>query len=96
MAYRLVYVVNIEWVGAGMGPMGGQLSVLPGFESGGAQTLEMSNTPGGQNIVGTGTGGALASADITTITNAMAADIAAKLNVPATLAQVGAWTTGGG
>lgn len=95
MSYRLRYNISIDWVGAGMGPMGGGLVPLGGSEAGGAQTLDLFNTSGGQNITGTGTGGALASADITTITNAMAADIAAKLNSPAILAQVGQWPAGG-
>ena len=96
MAYRLRYQVNIDWVGDGQGPMGGGLSVIAGSEAGGAQTLWFGNTPGGQNIVGTGTGGALASGNVTTLTNAMAADIAAQMTVAAVLARIGAFSTGGG
>jgi acetyl-CoA carboxylase carboxyltransferase component len=38
---------------------------------------------------------ALNAADITTLTNAMAADTAAQLNVAATLAKLQAWVYGG-
>lgn len=96
MAYRLRYTASIDWVGDGQGPMGGGLAVIAGSEAGGAQTLEFINTPGGQNIVGTGTGGAIASANVTTITNAMAADISAQMNVAAVLARIGGFATGGG
>lgn len=96
MAYRLRYVVNVDWVGPGQGPMGGGLVPLAGFEAGGAQTREFTNIAGGQNIVGTGTGGAIATADITTLTNAMAADISAQMNLAANLAQLQGFATGGG
>lgn len=96
MAYRLRYEVFCDWVGPGQGPMGGGLVPLKGSEAGGAQTLEFFNTAGGQNTPGNGTGGALTSAEITTVVNAMAADISAQMNVAATLAQLQGFATGGG
>lgn len=98
MAYRLRYSVSIDWIGPGQGPMSGALGALQGQQggSGNAQTKEFYNVAGGQNINGTGTGGALASADITTLTNAMAADIALQLNTPPAQGQVQGFATGGG
>lgn len=96
MAYRLRYEFFVDWVGPGQGPMGGGLVPLAGFEAGGAQTFDGFNTPGGQNTPGNGTGGAITSAEITTITNAMAADVSAQLNVAATLARIQGFATGGG
>jgi len=75
--------------------MGGAMAVIQGEEAGGSQTLWLGNTAGGQNIVGTGTSGALATADITTITNAMASDISTQLNLTANLAKAQGWATGG-
>lgn len=95
MAYRLRYEVFMDWVGPGQGPMAGGLVPLAGFEAGGAQTLELFNTPGGQNTPGNGTAGAITTGEITTVTNAMAADIAAQLNKPAVLAQIQGFATGG-
>lgn len=94
MSYRLRYQVNVDWVGAGMGPVGSPQS--PGVlgSSGNAQTLVFVNKAGAQNIVGTGSGGAIAAADITTLTNAMAADIAAQMNLQPALGQMGGWPTG--
>jgi len=96
MAYRLRYTANLDWVGPGQGPMGGGLAVIPGSEAGGAQTIQFDNTPGGQNTPGTGSGGIIQSSEITTITNAMAADIAAQMNVAATLARIQGFASGGG
>lgn len=98
MAYRLRYDVYLDWVGPGQGPMGGGLAPMTGKAggSGNAQTKQLSNAGGGQNITGTGTGGAIAGADITTITNAMAADIAAQMNAAPTLGQIQGFATGGG
>ncbi len=74
MAYRLTYSANIDWVGPGTGPMGNNLSpALPLGGRGGAQTLQYSNQQGGQNTL------TFLSADITTLTNAMAADIKAQM-----------------
>lgn len=75
MAYRMTYQVQVQWVGPGLGPMGGQLAPpLPQGPSGGAQTIEFNNTGAGANTL------TFLSGDITTLTNAMAADIAAQCN----------------
>ena len=84
MPYRLTYRFNISWVGAGLNDMA----------QGGpnAQTLGLQNVSGGQNLGGTGTGGALAAADVTALTNAMAADAAAQLNANIAIPQ--GWISG--
>jgi hypothetical protein len=59
--------------------------------AGGAQRKSLFNgTPAGQMTK------TFTSSDVTTLTNAMAADIAAQMNVPATLAQIAAFSTGTG
>lgn len=91
MSYRITYEVIVQWVGPGIGPMSGNTAVQLGLSpAGGAQVKALFNAQGGQNSP-TFTAG-----DITTLTNAMAADIAAQMNVPATLAQVQAFSSGGG
>jgi hypothetical protein len=93
MAYRMTYSVQVIWVGPGLGPMGGALAPpLPQGPAGGAQVLELQNTA---NFAGLTTNTFL-TADVTTLTNAMAADIAAQCNVAATLARIQAFSTGGG
>jgi hypothetical protein len=91
MAYRLTYQVQVDWIGPGLGPMGGALApVVSLAPAGGGQTLQLNNVAGGQNSqTFTGT-------DVTNLTNAMAADIAAQLNVAATLARIQAFSTGTG
>lgn len=102
MAYRLRYSFNVDWVGPGMGPMSGRDTPL-NTPAGGAQTFGGVNAAGGQNIVGTTTftppggsaiSGALASGDITTLTQAMQTDVAAQLN--AVLSRLQAFVAGGG
>lgn len=91
MAYRICYQVQVMWIGPGLGPMGGQLApVTTQAPAGGAQVLEFQNSAGGQNS------NTFLAADVTTLTNAMAADIAAQMNVAATLARVQAFSTGQG
>lgn len=93
MAYRLRYQVYVDWVGGGMGQIGSPQN--PGLQGGGnAQTLILQNAQGGQNITGTGTGGAIAAADITTITNAMAADVLAQMNAQPAFGRLGGFATG--
>lgn len=84
MAYRLEYTAKVSWVGAGLGPM-----TLPN-----AQTLKLANVAGGQNVFGAGAGGTVNGADVTALTNAMAADIAAQMNLAANLAIINGWITG--
>lgn len=98
MAYRLRYRVSIDWLGAGEGPMTGLAgSVSPGG-GGGSLTLEFNQNPvSGPVVGGAGAtypgGNALAAGDITTLTNAMAADIAAQLT--AQLSRLATWPQGG-
>lgn len=91
MSYRITYQVNVAWVGPGIGPMSGNSAVAPGLApAGGAQVKALYNSGTGQSS------GTFTASDVTNLTNAMAADIAAQMNVPATLAQVQAFSTGGG
>jgi len=103
MAYRLRYQAFLDWVGPGQGPMGGQLTPLQGAAggTGSGQTLSVGNAAGGQNTAGLGTtgggqpfNGSLTTAEITTITNAMAADISAQLNLTANLSKAQGWAGG--
>lgn len=96
MPYRLRYTFNVDWVPAGTGQTqpGSTTSALG--SSGGAQTKGFVNTPGGQQVLGSGTAGIINGTDVTTLTNAAAADMAAQLNVAATLAQLQGFNSGGG
>jgi hypothetical protein len=105
MGYRIRYQVNVDFVPPGVGPMSALTApVLPGG-GGVGPTLDFTNTPGyaGTTVAGAGTvvvsgktyQNALNAADVTTLTNAMAADVAAQLNVAATLARLQAWVYGG-
>ena len=91
MPYRLRYTFNVDWVGPGMGPIGSP-QVGPGNAN--AQTLGLINKAGAQNIVGSGSGGIIQSADITTLTNAAAADMLAQLIAAGPLATMQGWPTG--
>lgn len=74
MSYRITYQVNVMWVGPGTGPMSGNASDPPGMApAGGAQTLALFNSAQGQNTL------TFLAGDITTLTNGMAADIAAQM-----------------
>ena len=84
MPYRLTYKFNISWVGAGLSDM------AQGGPS--AQTLGLINAAGGQNAAGAGTGGAVNAADVTALTNAAAADMAAQLNANIAIPQ--GWISG--
>jgi len=101
MAYRVRAQVQIDWVGPGAGPMQAlNAPMLPGGGTSG-QTLEVVSKQGGYVIQGTGTftppggtaiSGALAAADVTNLTNSLAADIAAQLN--ANIATPQGWVAG--
>jgi hypothetical protein len=89
MAYRVTCQVQTMWVGPGLGPMGGALAVTsPQGPAAGAQVLEFQNQQGGYNSL------TFTSADITTLTNAMAADIAAQMN--ASITRIQNFSTGTG
>ena len=96
MPYRLRYTANVDWVPAGTGATQPNSTNSANGASSGAQTKGFVNTPGGQNVLGGGTGGIINATDVTTLTNAMAADIAAQMNVAATLAQLQGFNSGGG
>lgn len=89
MAYRIAYQVQVYWVGPGIGVMGGALApALPNAPAGGAQSLEFNNVQGGQNS------NTFLAADITALTNAMAADIAAQMTT--NIARIQGFATGTG
>jgi hypothetical protein len=91
MAFRLTYQVQVAWLGPGIGVMGGGLAPgLPQVPASGAQVIEFQNAQGGQ-VTNT-----FLTADVTTLTNAMAADIAAQLNVGAVLARIQGFSSGTG
>jgi hypothetical protein len=89
MPYRLRYTWNIDWVPSGIGPWGNPVgpggSVGPG--GGNNQTLGGIDNAAtsGLTVVGAGTsqpaGNQINAADITTLTNAMATDVAAQANL---------------
>jgi hypothetical protein len=88
MPYRLRYSWNIDWVPAGIqgfgSPVGAGGSNGPG--GGNSQTLGGIDNASvaGLTVPGSGTaqpaGAAIATGDITTLTNAMATDVAAQAN----------------
>jgi hypothetical protein len=93
MAYRLRYTFNVDWVGEGEGPM----ASIPGATlgaGGGAQSKGFINTPGGQTLKGSGTGGIIQAADITTLTTNAASDMSTQIN--AAISQLQGFASGGG
>jgi hypothetical protein len=98
LAYRIRYQIFIDWLPPGIGPMGGYPTAAGGnigpAPASGTVTLALFDNPP-PVVAGGGTGNALVTGDVTTLTNAMAADIAAQMNVPATLARLAAFATGG-
>jgi len=81
MPYRLVYNATLEFYGPGAGQMAPN-----------SQKQVTFNSPGGQNVPGSGTGGALASADITTLLTAMQTDLSTQMNN--TIAVPQGWISG--
>lgn len=93
MAYRLTYTFEVSWVPPGVGPF----STPPdaGDAAGGTgQTLLVANQVGGLSVQGSGTGGAIQAADITTLLSGVSPDISAQLNQPANLALMQRWPLG--
>jgi hypothetical protein len=89
MPYRVTYQCNVDWVGAGEGVMSGNVApALPQGGRGGFQTKEFSNKQGGQ------TSTTFVAADITALTNGIAADLAAQFT--ASSAQIQGFASGGG
>ena len=82
MAYRVTAQLQVNWVGPGLGPMGGQLAVpLPQAPAGGAQTLEFVNQAGGYNSL------TFLAADITNLLAALTTDMSAQMNAQITRIQ---------
>ena len=90
MAYRLVYSFRVDWVPAGLGPgltnPGG-----PGITGGPAQCLMSFNN---ETTTLPPTSQTFLSGDVTALTNAAAADMAAQLN--SQLARIQGFASGGG
>ena len=93
MAYRMTYVVNIDWIGQGMGQMAAP-AIYGSPSSGNAQTLTLFNQSGGQTIQGSGTGGIIQAADITTLMGNMSTDMQAQFKAAGPLAQMQGWVSG--
>lgn len=96
MAFKIRYTFNIDWVGPGAGPMEALLpsagQMLPGGGSLG-QTKGFAGNPALIPIAnGAGAGGTLTGGDVTNLTNAAAADMAAQIN--AALPQINGFPTG--
>jgi hypothetical protein len=91
LAYRRTYQVTMNWIGAGMGPVGSP-NVVPG--KGNAQALTLSNQAGGQNIVGSGTAGIIQNADIATLLTNMVTDLTAQLESATNIGIMQGWETG--
>lgn len=82
MAYRVVAQVTVYWVGPGIGVMGGGLApTLPNAPAGGAQSIEFNSQAGGYNT------NTFLAADITTLTNALAADMVTQFTAQITRIQ---------
>ena len=93
MPYKLRYAFVVDYFPAGTGAV--QPDALTPIDSAsGAQIKKFFNTPGGQVVVGAGAGGILNAADVTALTNAAAADMAAQMN--AAIGQLDGFVTGGG
>ncbi len=89
MAYRITAQVQVNWIGPGLGPMGGQLApVLPVAPAGGAQTIEFSNQVGGYNSL------TFTAQDITNLLALLSTDMSAQMN--ANIARIQNFSTGQG
>lgn len=90
MAYALRYRCDVVFVPAGVGlGIAAAEQSGPGLTSGDAQVLTFFDSMHP-------TSSTFLAADVTALTNAMAADIAAQMNTTANLARVQAFATGGG
>jgi hypothetical protein len=96
MAYRLRYVAFVDFLPAGIGPMGGYPTAAGGnigpAPASSAQVLAFFDNPP-PVVAGAGAGNIINGADVTALTNAMAADIAAQMN--ANLARLQSFPSGG-
>ena len=92
MAYGLVYKARVFWLPAGLG-LGMNNITGPGLTGGPAQSLDFFNGETGLYPPNSTT---FLSADVTALTNSMAADLSAQMSAAAILARVQAFSTGGG
>jgi hypothetical protein len=92
MAYRLVWTVNVDWIGPGMGPVSSPNLPAP---NGNGQTKGFVNAVV-LTAPGQGASGALNAADITALVAGLSADLTAQLNANPAFAQMGQWPTGAG
>jgi hypothetical protein len=86
MPYAFKYSLEVEWIGTGVGVNPPSAQKLKFFNAGAPL--------GGSVQAGSGTGGALASADISTALTAMTTDLSTQVN--AALPQLDLWISGGG
>jgi hypothetical protein len=95
MAYRLRYQAWVDYVpqGVGLGQQSGTNSGPGPTPAGNQQTLAFFN---GETATLPPTTNTFLSADVTTLTNAMAADLLAQMNVAAILARIQGFASGGG
>jgi hypothetical protein len=97
MAYKLIFQAQISWVGPGAGPMETLLQSSGNFQmgGGGAQSKGFTTNPASIPIAnGAGAGGTLTGGDVTNLTNAVAADLAAQINLAANLGVINGWPGG--
>ena len=100
MAYRLRYQAWVDWVTPGMG-LGIAASPVQGpgmVPAGNAQTIAFFNGEG-TNAAGTTlppTSTTFTNSDVTNLTNAMAADLLAQMEVAAVLTRIQNFSTGTG
>lgn len=100
MPYRIRYTATIDFVGAGAGPMEVMANTAGQMLPGGGATAQAKTFVGNPAIIpivpgsGSGTFPAtqLASADITTLLNAMSADLSTQMN--ANIAIMQGWPGG--
>jgi hypothetical protein len=93
MPYRLRYKFFVDYLPAGTGLSQPNAADSNVDQTSGAQVKAFQQVAGGQIVAGAGTGGAINGADVTALTNAAAADMAAQMN--ANLGQLAAFISGG-
>lgn len=91
MAYRLDYKVRVSWVPPGEG-LGQNNLAGPGMLGGPAQSIDFFGTQGSSTPVSS----TFTASDVTTLLTALATDVAAQMNVAATLARIQGFSSGGG
>jgi hypothetical protein len=87
MSYRLRYQFTVDWVPPGVGVLSGNVTTSSVSGGASAQVFTQDDTTPGQNSL------TFTAADITALTNGMAADVAAQLN--ANIARIQGFASGG-